>query len=76
MKDSRAAKEQARLMRVLVQDRMGTSDETISMLRSDLMHLLEDYFDLEADSLKVALDAREDGAYLLRVVAKAVRIKG
>ena len=76
MKGTRAAKEQARLMRVLVQDRMGASDETVSMLRSDLRHLLEDYFDLDADSLKVVLDPREDGAYLLRVVAKAVRIKG
>lgn len=76
MKESRAARERARLVRVLVQDRMGTSDETLSMLRSDLLHLLEDYFDLDADSLKVGLDAKEDGAYRLRVVAKAVRIKG
>ena len=76
MKECHAAKEQARLLKVLVQDRMGTSDDTLSMLRSDLTHLLEDYFDLDADSLKVALDAREDGAYLLRVAAKAVRIKG
>jgi len=76
MRDGRAAKEQARLMRVLVQDRMGASDETVAMLRSDLVHLLEDYFDLDADSLKVALDAREDGGYFLRIVAKAVRIKG
>lgn len=75
MKYDLAAKEQARLARVLVKDRMGTSEGTIAMLRSDLARLLEDYFDLDRDSLKVALDAKEDGCYILRVAAKAVRIK-
>lgn len=68
-------REKERLMRVLQQDRLNTSADTLAMLRSDLAHLLGDYFDLDAESLAVTLDAREDGLYLLRVNAKAVRIK-
>ena len=75
MREKRADKERARLRAVLVQDRMGASEEIIGMLRSDVAALLDDYFDVDADSLKVVLDAREDGMYLLRIAAKAVRIK-
>jgi septum formation topological specificity factor MinE len=75
MRERSASKEQARLISVLVRDRLGTSQETVSMLRSDVAHLLEDYFDLDKDSLKVALDAKEDGVYIVRIIAKAVRIK-
>lgn len=67
--------EEARLKRVLMQDRMNTSQETLAMLRSDMAHLLTDYFDLDESSLRVTLDAREDGGYLVRVAAKAIRIR-
>ena len=80
MRDSRRTtapigREKERLQRVLQQDRMNTSAETIAMLRSDVAHLLQDYFDLDTDTLQVNLDAREDGAYAVRIVARAVRIK-
>lgn len=68
-------KERQRLMRVLQQDRLHMSTENMAMLRSDVAHLLEDYFDLDTDSMQVNLEAREDGAYILRIAAKAVRIK-
>ena len=75
MKDKRARQEEERLVGVLMKDRLSASGETLAMLRSDLMHLLEDYFDLDADSLHVSLDAREEGGYLVRIAAKAVRMR-
>ena len=75
MKDRRARQEEERLVGVLMKDRLSASGETLAMLRSDLAHLLEDYFDLDADSLKVTLDARDDGGYLLRIAAKAMRMR-
>ena len=75
MKDRRARQEEERLVGVLMKDRLATSGETLAMLRSDLAHLLEDYFELDPDSLRVSLDAREDGGYSLRITAKATRMR-
>ena len=75
MRERRVAKEQARLVSVLVKDRMGATPDVVSMLRSDARHLLADYFDLDEGSLKVTLDAKEDGAYVVHIAAKAVRIR-
>ncbi len=75
MKDRLIRREEERLKNVLTKDRLSASGDTLAMLKSDATHLLQDYFDLEPDSLRVVLDAKEDGGYLLRIAAKAVRIK-
>lgn len=67
--------QEERLQNVLIKDRLTASKETLGMLRSDLARLLDDYLDLDKDSLQVSLDAKEEGVYVLRIAAKALRIK-
>lgn len=74
MKDKRAAETATKLRQVLVQDRMQAGKEMMEMLRSDMRHLLGDYFDIDADSVSVHLEPKEDGAYVVRVSARAIRI--
>ena len=53
---------------------MLASKEMMEMLRSDMRHLLGDYFDIDPDSVHVHLEPKEDGAYVVHVAAKAIRI--
>ena len=74
MKDHGAQDTAARLRQVLARDRMQAGTEMMAMLRSDMRHLLGDYFDLDADSVMVHLEPKEDGSYQVHIVAKAIRI--
>lgn len=74
MKESKAQDTALRLRQVLAQDRMLASKEMMEMLRSDMRHLLGDYFDIDPDSVHVHLEPKEDGAYVVHVAAKAIRI--
>ena len=74
MKQNRAQDTADRLKIVLAQDRMQAGKEMMEMLRSDLRHLLADYFDLDADSVTVQLTPKEDGVYAIHVTAKAIRV--
>ena len=74
MKDRGAQDTAARLKRVLARDRMQAGNEMMAMLRSDMRHLLADYFDIDPDSVTVRLEPQDDGAYRVHIAAKAIRI--
>ena len=74
MKENKALDTAARLKQVLAQDRMLAGKEMMEMLRSDTRHLLGDYFDIDPDSVHVHLEPKEDGAYVVHIAAKAIRV--
>ncbi|MBO4555099.1 MAG: cell division topological specificity factor MinE [Clostridia bacterium] len=62
-----------RLRDMLTKDKLGLSDGFMTAFRSDLTHLVGDYFDL-SEGVKIDVKLQEDGKYVLSITATADRI--
>lgn len=66
-------KASARIREMLTKDKLGVSDGFMAAFKADEKHLVDDYFDV--DDLSVKVERREDGKYLVTVLAVASKIK-
>ena len=65
---------QARMRDMLTKDKLGYADGFMTAFKGDLRHLVGDYFDIDGD-LNINIEQREDGKYVLSVVAVASKLK-
>lgn len=73
MKKNKLNGELMRLRTVIESDRLNVSDNFDELITADLGEVLGDYFDLK--TRPVLTVTKENGGYLVRVEALAVRIK-
>lgn len=67
MKENPPSKEVARerLRLVLVHDRASVSPDFINQLKEDLIRVIQEYLDIDEDSLQVSLENEEDSIALV-----------
>ena len=72
MKESAELK---RLKRVILADNLRIPNGMSEMLKNDLIALLDGYFDLKSDTVRLDLSVSEDGVYKIEWIATANGIK-
>ena len=63
-----------RLKCVILHDKTASDTNFLSVLKSDLYTLLSNYLDLK-DTPEINLEVDENGTYLIKILAKADRVK-
>ena len=64
----------SRLNNLLVKDKLGLNDGFLTAFRSDITHILGDYFAL-GSNVDIEVRHEEDGNYSVLISAKATQIK-
>ena len=70
----KASDELVRLQRVLVGDSLKLPSGVVGVLKNDLKTVLSGYFEL-TDDPDLSIEVRENGAYILKIEAKATGAK-
>ena len=65
-----------RIKKVLLQDKTGAREDVIAVLRSDLSDLLDNYFEVDPQSIGAEIAVDEYGFYEIRLSARAYRVRG
>ena len=64
----------ARIRDMLTKDKLGFSDGFLAAFEQDESHLVDDYFELDGN-LKIIVEQRDDGKYVVSVVGVASKLK-
>lgn len=70
-----ASESSERIKKMLLQDRMNTSEDFIEVLNSDLWGLLSEYMEIIPDTLGTKITTVGDLFYDINITLKASRIK-
>jgi len=65
-----------RIKKVLLQDRTGTRENVIAVLKSDVFEVLDSYFEVNPQSISAEISVDERGLYEIRISAYAFRVRG
>ena len=65
-----------RIKKVLLKDKTGAREDVIAVLRSDLLDLLDSYFEVDPHSVSATVDVDEYGFYTVLLSARAYRVRG
>ena len=65
-----------RLKKVLLQDRTGTQENVIAVMKSDIFEVLDAFFEVNPQSVVAEVSVDERGLYEIRVSAYAFRVRG
>lgn len=64
-----------RVKKVLLQDKTGAREDVSGVLKSDLYDLLDDYFEVDPNSLRAEITVNEFGFYEVKIAARAFRVR-
>lgn len=64
-----------RLKKVLLTDKINMPNGLLQLLKKDIGSVLNGYFDISKDTLKIEIDSNTEGMYDISLSAKAERIK-
>ena len=65
-----------RIKKVLLKDKTGAREDVTAVLKSDAYDLLDNYFEVEPQSVSASVDVDEFGYYEVRIAARAYRVRG
>lgn len=65
-----------RIKKVLLQDKAGAQEDVVAVLKSDVYDLLDNYFEVEPQSISASVEVDESGYYEVKVTARAYRVRG
>lgn len=63
-----------RLKKVILNDKINMPSGLIEILKKDMRHLLESYFELSGE-LELAVETDSEGLYTITALSKAERVK-
>lgn len=64
-----------RLKSLMIMDKSETPHKINKVLKSEILYLLNNYFNISSDDLFLDLNVNTDGEYVLEVVAKSRFLK-
>jgi len=65
-----------RIKKTLLRDKTGSQENVVAVLKSDLLDLLDCYFEVEPQSIRAEIEVDEYGAYQIKLSARAFRVRG
>ena len=65
-----------RIKKVLLKDKTGSQEDVTGVLKSDAYDLLDNYFEVDPQSVTASIEVDEFGYYDVRVSARAYRVRG
>lgn len=65
-----------RIKKVLLRDKAGAQEDLVAVIKSDLLELLDCYFEVDARSIGAEIEVDEYGCYRLSLSARAFRVRG
>ena len=65
-----------RIKKVLLQDRTGTKENVIAVLKSDVYDVLDAFFEVNPQSVTAEIRVDERGLYEISLSALAFRVRG
>ena len=65
-----------RIKKVLLQDRAGTRENVIAVLKSDVFEVLDAFFEVNPQSVTAEVTVDDRGLYEIRIAAYAFRVRG
>lgn len=65
-----------RIKKVLLQDKAGAQEDVVAVLKSDAYDLLDNYFEVEPQSISASVEVDESGYYEVKITARAYRVRG
>jgi len=63
-----------RMKNALAMDEMSCAGRIGGVIKSDFYAMLTNYMDVEPGSVRISIEATEDGRYLVRLQAEAARV--
>lgn len=64
-----------RLKKVLISDKHFNPEHIKEVIKSDILYLLKNYTDIEADNLQFDINVSNDGGYDINIVGSCKRLK-
>jgi septum formation topological specificity factor MinE len=64
-----------RLKKVLISDKHFNPERIKEVIKSDILYILKNYTDVEADDLNFEIDVNEEGGYKINIDANCTRLK-
>ena len=68
--------ELVRLKNILYRDSFGSLNDSYEILKSDIIKLLQSYFDIEEGDVDLIISSDENGEISICLSGKAKRVKG
>jgi len=65
-----------RIKKVILQDRTGTQDNVIAVMKSDIFEVLDSFFEVNPQSVTAEVHVDERGLYEIQLSAYAFRVRG
>ena len=65
-----------RIKKVILQDRTGAQDNVLAVIKSDVFEVLDDYFEVNPQSVTADIGLDVQGTYEIRLSARAFRVRG
>ena len=65
-----------RIKKVLLQDRTGTQENIIAVMKSDVYEVMDAFFEVEPQSVSAEVTVDDRGLYEIRISAYAFRVRG
>ena len=65
-----------RIKKVLLQDRTGTRENVIAVLKSDVFEVLDGFFEVNPQSVVAEIRVDSVGTYEIKLSARAFRVRG
>ncbi|NCA92075.1 hypothetical protein EOM82_02340 [bacterium] len=64
-----------RLKRVLLNDNISIPNGVMKILKNDISHVLQGYFNLTEDGAEISIDIDQNGIYQIKISANADGVK-
>lgn len=64
-----------RLKRVLLNDNISIPNGVMKILKKDISHVLQGYFNLTEDGAEISIDIDQNGIYQIKISANADGVK-
>lgn len=64
-----------RLKRVLLNDNISIPNGVMKILKKDILHVLQGYFNLTEEGAEVSIDIDQNGMYQIKISASADGVK-
>ena len=74
MKKARVGLE--RIKKVLLKDKTGAQEDVTAVPKSDAYDLLDNYFEVDPQSIRAEVNVNEFGSYEVKISARAYRVRG
>ena len=65
-----------RIKKVLLQDRTGTRENVVAVMKSDVFEVMDAFFEVNPQSVNAEVSVDERGLYEIKITAYAFRVRG